>query len=63
MGVRIGAGFRLGRHVWISVSVPIAFHARQLAAHESHTANPIDTLAGLAFMWAVRWAICKLGRG
>jgi hypothetical protein len=32
MGIRIGAAFRLGRHVWIGASVPIG-HARRLAAH------------------------------
>lgn len=63
MAVRIGAGFRLSRHLWISASVPIAFHAHRLAAHESHSANPVDTLAGLAFMAALVWAVCKLGSG
>ena len=63
MAIRIGAGFRLSRHLWISASVPIAFHARRLAAHESHSANPVDTLAGLAFMAALIWGVGKLGSG
>jgi hypothetical protein len=35
MGLRIGAGFRLGRHIYIGASVPLG-HGRRLAAHRGH---------------------------
>jgi hypothetical protein len=31
MGIRIGAGVRLGRNVWIGASIPLGHHARRLA--------------------------------
>jgi hypothetical protein len=49
MGLRIGAGFRLGRHVWIGASIPLGHHARRLAAHRGH-ADPLGMLLGLAIM-------------
>jgi hypothetical protein len=60
LGLRIGAGFRLGRHVWIGASVPIG-HGRRLAAHRGHgEGSLLDMLVGLAFMWVflrVCWAL------
>ena len=59
MGVRIGAGFRLGRHVYVGASVPLGHHARRLAAHRGH-GDWFDTLVGLAIMWVflrVCWAL------
>jgi hypothetical protein len=35
MSLRIGAGFRLGRHVWIGASVPLG-HGLRLAKHQGH---------------------------
>jgi hypothetical protein len=35
MGFRLGAGFRLGRHVWIGASIPLG-HARRLGRHQGH---------------------------
>jgi hypothetical protein len=46
MSVRIGAGFRLGRHIYIGASVPLGHHARRLAAHQGH-GDWFDTLVGL----------------
>jgi hypothetical protein len=61
MSLRIGAGFRLGRHVYISTSVPLG-HGRRLARHTGHGkhADPISMLVGLAIMWVVLrvcWAL------
>jgi hypothetical protein len=52
MSIRIGAGFRLGRHIWIGASVPLG-HGRRLARHQGHGErfDPIGTLVGLAIMW------------
>jgi hypothetical protein len=36
MGLRIGAGFRLGRHVWIGASILTGHHARRLGRHQGH---------------------------
>jgi hypothetical protein len=58
MSLRIGAGFRLGRHVWIGASVPLG-HGRRLVAHRGH-GDWFDTLVGLAIMWVflrVCWAL------
>jgi hypothetical protein len=58
MSLRIGAGFRLGRHVWIGASIPLV-HARRLRRHQGH-GNLFDTLVGLAIMWVflrVCWAL------
>jgi hypothetical protein len=61
MGLRIGMGFRLSRHVWLGYTVPLGHHARRLAAHEGHF-DPLGSLLGLAIMyvmlrtlWAVMW--------
>ena len=57
MGLRIGAGFRLSRHIWIGASVPLG-HARRLAAHQGHAEHldPIKVLLGAALAWAMlRW--------
>jgi hypothetical protein len=61
VGLRIGAGFRLSRHVYIGMSVPLG-HGRRLAAHRGHADPPslFDTLVGLAIMWLflrVCWAM------
>jgi hypothetical protein len=54
MGLRIGAGVRLGRHVWIGASVPLFGHARRLAAHRGHgSADPISIAVGAVIMWVV----------
>jgi hypothetical protein len=61
MVFRIGAGFRLGRHVWIGASVPLGHHARRLAGHRGHgDADPIDVMVSAVIMWifllgAGRW--------
>jgi hypothetical protein len=60
MGLRIGAGVRLGRHLYIGASVPLG-HGRRLAAHRGHgSADPIDVMVGAVIMWAflrVCWAL------
>jgi hypothetical protein len=61
MGLRIGAGFRLSRHVWIGASIPLG-HARRCARHTGHgvRADPISMLVGLTIMWVflkVCWAL------
>jgi hypothetical protein len=59
VSVRIGAGFRLGRHIYIGASVPLGHHARRLARHQGH-GDWFDTLVGLAIMWVflrVCWAL------
>jgi hypothetical protein len=60
MGIRVGAGFRLGRHVWIGASIPLG-HGRRLASHRGHGEGSLfDTLIGLAIMWVflrVCWAL------
>jgi hypothetical protein len=58
MGIRIGAGFRLSRHVYVGMSIPLS-HARRLGRHQGH-GDPIQMLVGLAIMWVflrVCWAI------
>ena len=58
MGLRIGAGFRLGRHIWIGASIPLG-HGRRRAAHQGH-GELFDMLVGLAIMWVfgrVCWAL------
>jgi hypothetical protein len=53
MGLRIGAGFRLGRHVGIYASVPLfRHHARRLAAHRGHSDRSVlDMLLGIFVMY------------
>jgi hypothetical protein len=51
MGLRIGTGFRLCRHVLIGASVPLG-HGRRLAAHRGHgNADPIQMAVGAVFLW------------
>ena len=50
MGLRVGAGFRLGRHIYIGASVPLGHHAQRLGRHQGH-GDWFDTLVGLAIMW------------
>ncbi len=54
MGVRIGAGFRVGRLLYIAASVPLG-HARRLGAHCGHAehVDPIKMLLGAALAWAM----------
>ena len=53
MSLRIGAGFRLSRHVWIGASVPLG-HARRLAAHQGHgNADPVGIVIGLLIVAGV----------
>jgi hypothetical protein len=61
MGLRIGAGFRLGRHVWIRANIPLGHHARRLGRHQGH-GDPISFLVGCVIMyafvmmvWALAW--------
>ena len=65
MSLRVGAGFRLGRHVWIGASVPLfRAHARALAAHRGHhgAAGIVDAvLAWFALFWLVGRAIWPNG--
>jgi hypothetical protein len=49
MGSRIGASFRLGRHVYVGISVPLGHHGRRLAAHRGH-GDPINFLVGCMIM-------------
>ena len=49
MGVRIGDGFRLSKHVWIDAPIPLG-HTRRDAAHQGH-ADPLSFPLGLAIMW------------
>jgi hypothetical protein len=60
MGLRIGAGFRLSRHVYVGMSVPLG--NGRLAAHRGHGNDPIQMLLGLPIMyvalrvcWALAW--------
>jgi hypothetical protein len=48
MGLRIGAGFRLSRHVWIGASAPLG-HGRRLAAHRGYF-DLLGMVVGLAIM-------------
>jgi hypothetical protein len=52
MGLRIGFGVRLGRHVYIGASVPLG-HARHVVRHQGHAEpfDPIRMLLGAAFAW------------
>ena len=54
MNFRVGAGFRLGRRVWIGASVPLG-NARRLAAHQGHAEHldPIKMLVGAALAWGM----------
>jgi hypothetical protein len=60
MSLRIGAGFRLSRHVYVGMSIPLS-HGRRLAAHRGHADGSLfDALVGLAIMWVflrVCWAM------
>jgi hypothetical protein len=50
VSVRIGAGFRVGRHLWIGASVPLG-HARRLGRHQGHgDGSWLDALVGLFIM-------------
>jgi hypothetical protein len=41
MGLRIGAGLRVSRHVWIGASVPLG-HAHRCIRHDGHASgNPV----------------------
>jgi hypothetical protein len=54
MSLRIGAGFRLSRHVWVSASTPLFAHGRRLAQHDGHgSGNPLVGLIGLALIYAL----------
>jgi hypothetical protein len=61
MGLRIGPGFRLGRHVWIGASVPLG-HGRRLAAHRGH-ADPIGFLVGCVIIYAFVMMVWALAYG
>jgi hypothetical protein len=58
MGLRIGAGFRLSRHVWVGATVPLG-HARRCLTHQGHgSGNPVVGLIGLVVIYAlIRGAI------
>jgi hypothetical protein len=62
MGLRIGAGFRLGRHVWIGASIPLGHHARRLGRHQGH-ADPISFLVGCIIMYAFVMMVWALAYG
>jgi hypothetical protein len=47
MGVRVGDGFRLSRHVWIDAPISLG-HTRRDAAHQGHAA---------VFCWG--WRLCR----
>jgi hypothetical protein len=61
MGLRLGVGFRLSRHVGLFYTVPLGHHARRLGRHQGHADGSwLDTLVGLAIMWVflrVCWAL------
>jgi hypothetical protein len=60
MGLRIGAGLRLGRHVWIGASVPMFGHARRLAGHRGHgSGDPAQMMVGAVFLYV----FCLVGWG
>jgi hypothetical protein len=65
MSLRIGAGFRLGRHVYIGMSIPLGHHARRLGRHQGHgNADPISFLVGCVIMYAfvmMTWALAWPG--
>lgn len=53
MAVRVGAGFRLSRHVWIGASVPLG-HARRCLAHRGHgDGNPVVGVIVLVLLYAL----------
>jgi hypothetical protein len=55
MGLRIGFGFRLARHVWVGASTPVFGPARHVVRHQGHAEpfDPISFVIGLAILWAV----------
>jgi hypothetical protein len=56
MGLRIGFGFRIARHVGIYASVPLfRHHAQRIAAHQGHANPPVidQVLAFLFLCWLV----------
>jgi hypothetical protein len=61
MGLRIGAGFRLSRHVYVGMTIPLGHHARRLARHTGHgDGSWLDALLGLFIMYVfirVVWAL------
>jgi hypothetical protein len=63
VGLRIGAGFRLGRHVWIGASVPLGHHARRLAAHRGHGEDLGQMLLGLGAMYVIVVVLYKMAFG
>jgi hypothetical protein len=63
MGLRIGAGFRPFRHVWIGASIPLG-HARRLARHTGHAEGSLfDMLVGLVAMWVILVVLWKMAWG
>jgi hypothetical protein len=63
VSIRVGAGFRIGPHIWIGASVPLG-HGRRLAAHRGHgeRADPIQMMVGVVLLCAGRWRGDKGGR-
>jgi hypothetical protein len=65
--VSIGFGFRIARHAYIGMSVPLfRSHGRRLAAHQGHAEQGswLAALVGLAIMWVflrVVWALAWAG--
>ncbi len=59
--IRVGFGFRVARHAYIGMSVPLFGHARRLGRHEGHAEGSwLDALVGLAIMWVMLrtfWAL------
>jgi hypothetical protein len=53
MGLRLGFGFRLARHVYLGATVPLG-HARRCAQHDGHgSGNPVVGLIGLVVIYAI----------
>ena len=59
--LRIGAAFRLSRHVYVGASVPLG-HARRLAAHQGHC-DLLGFLMGLATLWVMARTLWGVATG
>ncbi len=63
MGLRLGVGVRLSRHVGLFYTVPLGHHARRLAGHTGHSGSVLDTLVGLGVMYVIVVVLWKAAVG
>jgi hypothetical protein len=61
MGLRLGVGVRLSRHVGLFYSVPLGHHARALGRHRGHgSGDPVQMMVGAVFLYVfcrVAWGL------